>query len=396
MMSQQSRRELLAAVAPRSREARKRERGSILDEFVASTGYHRKYAISLLTHPLRAPGPPKAGKKHPRRYDFAVQQALIACWRAANGIWSKRLVPYLPELVAVLERHGELHLEKATREKLLALSPAIADRLLRAERKRSHLHGFSTTRPGTLLREDVPIRLGTEWDDACVGFVELDLVAHCGESVKGDYLYTLTLTDILTGWTECLAVRNRGQQAVFRAIVRARSRFPFPLRGIDSDNGGEFLNNHLVRYCQDEKLVFTRSRPFKKNDQAHVEQKNWSVVRHLIGYDRYEGQAAWDALQDLYDTLRLYINFFQPSLKLLSKERVGSKIKKVYDEARTPYQRVLASEQVETELKAALQQEYATLNPITLLRRIKRHQAALWKLALSQGPATTLQPYKEG
>ena len=367
MMSQQSRRELLAAVAPRSREARKRERGSILDEFVASTGYHRKYAISLLTHPLRAPGPPKAGKKHPRRYDFAVQQALIACWRAANGIWSKRLVPYLPELVAVLERHGELHLEQGSRDKLLALSPAIADRLLRAERKRSHLHGFSPTRPGTLLREDVPIRLGTEWDDACVGFVELDLVAHCGESVKGDYLYTLTLTDILTGWTECLAVRNRGQQAVFRAIVRAR--FPFPLRGLDSDNGGEFLNNHLVRYCQEERLVFTRSRPFKKNDQAHVEQKNWSVVRHLVGYARYESQIAWDALQDLYDVVRLYVNFFQPSLKLLSKEWVGSQIKKTYDQAKTPYQRVLASEQVEAEIKTALQQEYATLNPVTLLRK---------------------------
>jgi hypothetical protein len=304
MMSKQSRRELLAAVAPRYREASRAERGRILNEFVASTGYHRKYAIHLLTHPLSAPAPRRSGKKHPRRYDFAVQQALITCWRASNGICSKRLVPYLPELVAVLERHEELRLEKATKEKLLALSPATADRLLSAERERSRLHGFSTTRPGTLLREDVPIRLGTEWDDVQVGFVELDLVAHCGESVKGDYLYTLTLTDILTGWTECLAVRNRGQQAVFRAIVRARARFPFPLRGIDSDNGGEFLNNHLVRYCQDEHLVFTRSRPFKKNDQAHVEQKNWSVVRHLVGYDRYESQVAWDALQDLYDVVR--------------------------------------------------------------------------------------------
>lgn len=368
MMSKQSRRDLLAAVAPRYREASKRERGRILDEFVASTGYHRKYAIHLLTHPLRTTAAPRKGRKHPRRYDFAVQQALVTCWRASNGICSKRLVPYLPELVAALERHGELRLEKATRDKLLALSPSTADRLLAAERERSRLHGFSTTRPGTLLREDVPIRLGTQWDDACVGFVELDLVAHCGDSVKGDYLYTLTLTDILTGWTECLAVSNRGQQAVFRAIVRARARFPFPLRGIDSDNGGEFLNTHLVRYCQDEHLVFTRSRPFKKNDQAHVEQKNWSVVRHLVGYARYEGQTAWDALQDLYDVLRLYVNFFQPSLKLLSKERVGSKIKKTYDEAKTPYQRVLASEQVEAEIKTALQQEYVMLNPLILLR----------------------------
>lgn len=296
--------------------------------------------------------------------------------------------------MTVLERHGELHLDRAVKENLLSLSPATADRLLAAERQRSRLHGFSTTKPGTLT-DEVPIRLGTEWEDVQVGFMEIDLVAHCGESVKGDYLYTLTLTDILTGWTECLAVRNRGQQAVFRAIVRARARLPFPLRALDSDNGVEFLNTHLVRYCQEEHLVFTRARPFKKNDQAHVEQKNWSVVRHLIGYDRYEGQAAWDALQDLYDVLRLYVNFFQPSMKLLSKQRVGSKIKKRYDQAKTPYQRVLLSEQVSAEVKATLEQEYATLNPLALLRQVKQRQAALWQLALSQGPATATQTYKQ-
>ena len=397
MMSQASRRELLAAVAPRYRQAGKAERSRILDEFVASTGYQRKYAISLLNHPARATASADTrGKKHPRRYDFAVQQALISCWRAANGICSKRLVPYLPELVAVLQRHGELRLDQATKDKLLSLSPATADRLLAKERERTRLHGFSTTKPGTLLlTEEVPIRLGTEWEDVQVGFVELDLVAHCGDSVKGEYLFTLTLTDILTGWTECLAVRNKGQQAVFRAIVRARARLPFPLRALDSDNGVEFLNTHLVRYCQQEHLLFTRGRPFKKNDQAHVEQKNWSVVRHLVGYDRFEGQVAWDALQDLYEVLRLYINFFQPSMKLLSKERVGSKIKKRYDQAKTPYQRVLLSEQVSTEAKAALQQEYATLNPLVLLRQVKQRQAALWKLALSQGPATAIQTHKQ-
>ncbi|HZO75783.1 MAG TPA: hypothetical protein VFB60_26520 [Ktedonobacteraceae bacterium] len=273
------------------------------------------------------------------------------------------------------------------------MSPATADRLLAAERQRTRLHGFSTTKPGTLMQE-VPIRLGTEWDDVQVGFVELDLVAHCGESVRGDYLSTLTVTDILTGWTECLAVRNRGQQAVFQAIVRARARLPFPLRALDSDNGVEFLTTHLVRYCQQEHLIFTRGRPFQKNDQAHVEQKNWSVVRHVVGYDRYEGQSAWDALQNLYDVLRLYVNFFQPSMKLLSKERVGSRIKKRYDEAKTPYQRVLLSEQVTSEVEAALQQDYRALNPVVLLRQLKERQAALWKLSLSQGPATALQTHK--
>ncbi len=294
----------------------------------------------------------------------------------------------------VLEQHGELHLERATKEQLLALSPATADRLLQAERERTPLRGLSTTKPGTLLTEAVPIRTGTDWEDAQVGFVEVDLVAHCGESVKGEYVYTLTLTDILTGWTECLAVRNRGQQAVFRAIVHARARLPFPLRGIDSDNGVEFLNHHLVCYCQDEQLTFTRSRPSKKNDQAHVEQKNWSIVRHLVGYDRYEGQSAWDALQDLYESVRLSVNFFQPSLKLLSKERLGSKVKKTYDEAKTPYQRVLVSEQVAEEVKERLRQEYLTLNPVVLLQQMQKRQAVLWKLALRQGLATATQPFK--
>lgn len=192
------------------------------------------------------------------------------------------------------------------------MSPATADRLLQAERQRSHLHGLATTKPGTLLKDAVPIRTFADWDDAQPGFTEIDLVAHCGSTAKGDYLYTLTGTDISTGWTECLAVRNRGQLAVFQAIVRLRAYLPFPLKGIDSDNGVEFLNIYLVNYCQQEQLTFTRSRPYKKNDQAYVEQKNWSIVRHLVGYGRYEGQKAWDALQQLYDVVRLYINFFQP------------------------------------------------------------------------------------
>lgn len=383
MMSLESRRELLAVVAPRYRGAKLAERRRILDEFVASTGYHRKYALSLLNHPLtKASGPKK--RQRSRRYPFAVQQALIRCWRASNGICSKRLIPYLPELVAVLERVGELHLDESTKRQLLAMSAATADRLLRAERQRNHLHGLSTTKPGTLLTDAVPIRTFADWDDAEPGFTEIDLVAHCGSIAKGDYLYTLTVTDISTGWTECLAVRNRGQQAVFQAIIRARACLPFPLKGINSDNGVEFLNSHLLSYCQQEQLTFTRSRPYKKNDQAYVEQKNWSIVRHLVGYGRYEGQKAWDALQRLYDGVRLYVNFFQPSMKLLSKERVGAKVKKHYDDAKTPYQRVLIDAHVAPEVKARLEQEYLTLNPLALLRQMHRLQAALWELAHSE------------
>lgn len=392
MMSITSRRELLTVVAPRYRAAHGKERRPILDEFIASTGYHRKYALSLLNRPL-----PKAAKgkkrRRPRQYAFAVQQALVTCWRAANGICSKRLVPYLPELVRVLEQHGELHLEAPTKERLLALSAATADRLLQAERKLAKPHGLGTTKPGTLLKSAIPIRTFAEWDEARPGFTEIDLVMHGGTSTHGEYLHSLTMTDIATGWTECVALRTRGQQSVFQGLLVARERLPFPLRGIDSDNGVEFINAHLLRYCQNEQLTFTRSRPYKKNDQAYVEQKNWSIVRQLVGYERYESASACEALQALYEVVRLYTNFFQPSLKLVSKERVGSKVKKTYDQAKTPYQRVLLSEQVTEEAKAALREQYGTLNPFALLRQMRRLQGVLWKFAVGEpGVPENTQP----
>ena len=320
MMSQQSRRELLAVVVPRYRAAHGTDRKRILNEFVASSGYHRTYAIQLLNHPPKAP---PAHKKRQRvsQYTAAVQRALITCWHATNGICSKRLVPYLPELVAVLEQHGEVQLDAQTKQQLLTLSPATADRLLRAERQRHRPHGLGTTKPGTLLKHQIPIRTFADWDDAVPGFVEVDLVAHCAESTHGEYLHSLTLTDIVTTWTECLAIRNRSQHTVHAAIVQARTRLPFPLLGLDSDNGTEFINDLLLRYCQQEQITFTRSRPYKKNDQAHVEQKNWSIVRQVVGYDRFEGQRACEALAALYEVVRLSTNFFQPCMKLQSKER---------------------------------------------------------------------------
>ena len=230
------------------------------------------------------------------------------------------------------------------------------------------------------------MRTFAEWDEAEPGFTEIDLVVHCGSTTRGEYLHSLTVTDVATGWTECVALRNRGQQTVFQALLLARGRLPFPLRGIDSDNGSEFINAHLLRSCQDEQLTFTRSRPYKKNDQASVEQKNWSIVRQLVGYERYESASAYQALQALYEVIRLSTNFFQPSMKLIAKERVGSKVKKTYDPAKTPYQRVLESEQVSDEVKAQLRQQYAVLNPIALLRQLQRLQAVLWKLAAGEPP----------
>jgi hypothetical protein len=337
----------------------------------------------LLNHPITK-GTARKKRSRPRRYPFAVQQALVVCWRAANGICSKRLVPYLPELVRVLEQHGELHLEAQTKERLLVLSPATADRLLQAERKQAKPHGLGTTKPGTLLKSAIPIRTFAEWDEAEPGFTEIDLVAHCGGNTRGEFLYSLTMTDVATGWTECVAVRNRGQQAVFAGLMLAGHRLPFALRGIDSDNGGEFINAHLLRYCQQVQLTFTRSRPYKKNDQAYVEQKNWTMVRQLVGYDRYESLSASEALGALYEVIRLYVNFFQPSMKLVSKVREEGKVRKTYDQARTPYQRVLDSKQVDEEVKERLRQQYATLNPLALLRQLQRCQTVLWKLVATE------------
>lgn len=382
MMTIKGRRELLNQVSPRYIAARGKEREQILDEFVASTGYHRKYAIHLLRHP---PGTRSRQKRRrPRKYSAKAEIALVDVWKVANGIAAKRLVPGLRDLVEALERHGELRLDPDTRAQLLRMSIATADRLLRPYRHGPRGRGLATTKPGSLLKKSIPVRTFADWDDARPGFVEVDLVAHCGTSTHGVYLNTLNLTDIATAWTECVAVLNKGQRQVSKAIAVARQRFPFPLLGIDSDNGAEFINGTLSRYCEQEQITFTRSREYHKNDQAHVEQKNWTVVRHFVGYDRYEGNTALRALEKLYQPLRLYVNFFQPVQKLVAKERVGSKLRKKYDRARTPYQRALEREDVSEESKRHLRELYATLNPAALLRQIESLQADLWHLREQQ------------
>ncbi len=379
MMSIQSKRELVATVAPRYRAANRTEKQRILDELVASTGYERKYAIHLLNHPSKREARPR--RKRSRRYGPTVKLALIQIWRTANCICSKRLVPCLAEFVAVLERHGELVLDAATKGLLLSLSVSTADRLLHGERLQPPRRGLGTTKPGTLLKHSIPIRTFADWDEARPGFVEVDLVAHCGQSAQGEFLFSLVLTDIATGWTVCVGVRNKSQRAVTQAIDQARQALPFPLLGLDSDNGSEFINATLKRYCDQHHITFTRCRPYRKNDQAHVEQKNWSIVRQTVGYDRFEGPVPLRRLTALYAVLNPYVNFFQPVLKLQSKERVGSKVKKKYDTAKTPYQRVLDSSDVDEDHKQPLRELYPSLNPVALLRQLQEHQEALWKLA---------------
>jgi hypothetical protein len=380
MMSHTGKRELVAEVRARYTLGNRTAKRQILEELVATTGYHRKYAIYLLNHASRRRA--RKRREGQPKYGGAVRAALEQVWRAANGICAKRLIPVLGQYVEALERHGELKLDDETRTLLLALSPATADRLLARVRRDNKPHGLTTTKPGTLLKQSIPVRTFSQWDDAKPGFVEVDLVAHCGDSTGGEYLNSLDMIDVKTRWVELAALLNRSQAVVSAAIVECRRRLPYALLGLDSDNGAEFINNDLKRYCEQEHITFTRSRPFKKNDQAYVEQKNWTAVRQMVGYDRFEGQTACDALKALYVPLRLYLNFFQPVMVLLEKKRDGAKVTKRYDQAKTPYQRVLDSPDIAEAVKARLRELYPALNPAALLRQIAACQQALWKLAL--------------
>ena len=379
-MSITSKRELLTQVASRYREANHAQKTIILDEFLASTAYARKYAIRLLAHPIPSPSPIR--RPRPRLYGKAVAEALAVAWAAANCICAKRLAPFLPELVPSLEQHGHLTLEDDVRQQLLAISPATIDRLLRVRRQSDGSHGVATTKSGSLLKHQVPVRTFSDWSDLKPGFLEGDLVAHCGTSAHGAFLYSLVLTDISTGWTECLALPFRSQEAVVQSLDLARSLLPFAVLGFDTDNGGEFLNNEVIAYCEREQITFTCGRAYKKNDQCFVEQKNGSIVRQLVGYDRYEGEVACCQLAELYRAVRLYVNFFQPSVKLQVKHRDGSKVQRIYDSAQTQYQRLLGSKALTEDVRKRLSRVYSALDPVRLLQQVQVLQDALWRQAV--------------
>ena len=386
-----------SVTAQRYRKARKKVKQQILNEFCETTGYSRGYARFVLRNHGRAVW--LGGKRvvvgelrqrqprhKPRYYDDEVVKTLVRLWELLNYLCGKRLVAIMPELLNKLEHFGELRLATSTREKLLRISAASVDRLLKAERRKQQLRRRSHTKPGTLLKHQIPIRTFAEWDDAQPGFVELDLVAHDGGLALGDYCQTLDLTDICTGWTETEAVPNKAQVWVFEAIQTIRARLPFPLRGLDSDNGSEFVNQELLRYCQEERLTFTRARPYRKNDNCYVEQKNYSVVRQTVGYQRFDTAAELMVLKQLYATLRLYTNFFQPTMKLKSKERFGSRVKKSYQPPQTPYQRVLANATVTAADKKKLQRQYRLLNPAALKRELDKQRKELFRLAAKKRP----------
>ncbi|CCG01398.1 integrase catalytic domain-containing protein [Blastococcus saxobsidens] len=354
--------------AKRYRSASKSEKAAILTELCAVTGWHRDHARKALRLALAGEPPRRARAPRPPVYGEDVLVPLRKIWAVLDAPAGKRLAPFLPEITTALERAGELDLTPAVRAQLVGMSAATIDRRLAGDRKKLQLKGRSGTKPGSLLKSQIPIRTWADWNEDEPGFVEIDLVGHEGGDPSGDFAQTLTVTDIATGWTETRAVRNKAQKWVFAALMEITAAFPFPVKGIDSDNGSEFINAQLLRYCVANKITFTRSRAGRKNDGAHVEQKNWSVVRQAVGYHRFDTGAEVDALNELYARLRLQINFFSPQQKLIEKTRDGAKVIKRYDTVATPHQRTVADDRIPAKIRTALDKQYRGLNPAQLRR----------------------------
>lgn len=361
-------REYLVQLQKRYASATKPERKIILDEFSKTSWHERQYAGKLLRGNYRY----HTGTIHrPRRKTYTVVDAIIlakAC-DLLDWIASKRVQPAIGVAIDSLVLAGELVITPEQKKKLVKISPATIDRLLKTYKKRPVGKGKSYTKPGTLLKHKIPIRTFADWNENKVGFTEMDLVGHDGGSARGDFGWTLDFVDIKTCWAEQVAVKNKAQIHVFEGIKRIRGRLPFSLLGIDSDSGSEFINDQLLRYSIQEKITFTRGRAGKKNDNAFIEEKNNSVVRRWVGYGRYDTDEQIAILNELYTTLRLYLNFFVPAMKLKEKIRVGSKVIKKYDKPKAPYQRVLRAKDVSKAVKDKLRVEYKTLNLVLLKRK---------------------------
>ena len=370
-----ARREITAAVAERYRQAGRAEKAGILDELCAVTCWHRKHAVRALAANTNTP--PDAPHCRKPTYGAAIKDALVALWEASDRICGKRLKVMIPTLLPSLELHGRLTLGKFDRALVLSVSAATIDRLLvetkiaAAGGKRRRVGFYSA------VRREVPIRTFNDWNDPAPGFCEVDMVAHGGTSVAGSFIQTLTMTDVATGWTECMPLLTRESGLVVQAMQRAQSLFPWIVLGADFDNDSAFMNDVVVPWCRSQKIEVTRSRAYKKNDQAFVEQKNGAVVRRLVGYGRFDGDETARVLARLYAASRLHTNFFQPSFKLKSKRREGAKVIKRYHPPATPYARALAHPKVSRAVKKRLREHYRTLDPVALLAEIRAAQSEL-------------------
>jgi hypothetical protein len=382
-VSMATRAELVEAIGERYRGAEREERGRILDEFVSVTGYHRKHAMRLLRG--KRGGDQARSRAERRTYGEAVRTALVVLWEASDRLCGKRLRPLIPVLLDAMERHGHLDLAPDVRSQLLAMSAATIDRSLRdvkAVSRALRRRGVAAT----ALRRSVPVRTFSDWGDPAPGHVEADLVSHSGPVAKGSFAWTLVMTDIATGWTECAPLLVREQTLLIAVLNELRQRLPFPLLGFDTDNDSVFMNETVRDYCAGSEVVFTRCRPYRKNDQAWVEQKNGSVVRRLVGYRRFEGVAATTVLAELYAASRLFVNFFQPSFKLAEKHRDGARVHKRYHAPATPYHRLLEDLRTPEDARHRLRGLYADLDPVRLLHDIRAAQQRLVELADNMTP----------
>jgi len=381
-MSSRSKREYLEAIYSRYKAGTRKQKKHILDEFCAACGYHRKHAIRLLKK-FRRFSKPKQKKKGrlPVYQTEDVLTPLKRIWLAANLPCSKRLKAVLPLwLSGYAQQYGVLT-EGATKA-LQAISPSSIDRLLKPARVKYKGRGKSTTKPGTLLRKHIPVKTN-QWDENRPGFLEADTVAHCGTSMAGMFAFTIDCVDIATGWTEQRAVWGKGETAVLQQIKDIEASLPFPLRGFDSDNGSEFLNHHLLKYLSERKqpVQFTRSRAYHKDDNAHIEQKNWTHVRQWLGYHRFDEPEIVPLLNKLYTSQwRLFHNFFCPSVKLIEKQRIASKTIKRYDKPKTPYQRIMESPDITAEVKKELADLFQTLNPFLLRKAMEKRLKEIFQL----------------
>ena len=379
-MKQSSRKDYLRKIHSRYQQASRSERRRILDEFCVTCSYHRKHAIRLLNGPEPGSRPARARRRRGVQYGTRLLSILKAIWEAADYPWSVRLKALLPEwMPCIRHRFG---LTDELERQLLQISPRAIDYRLAAQKRRQRRRLYGRTKPGALLKHHIPLRTD-RWDVRTPGFTEIDLVSHSGSSASGECCHSLNVTDIHSTWTETCAVLGKSQHAVGQALQQIRQALPFTLCGIDSDNGSEFINEHLFRWCQSNQIQFTRGRPYKKDDNAHIEQKNWTHVRRLLGYLRYDSPAALEAINDLYrNELRLFQNLFLPSVKLEKKVRVGSRLRRRYEGPRTPLQRlsICADSPVDSQV-AQLRRLRDTLDPFTLSHRIQIKLARIFRLA---------------
>jgi hypothetical protein len=388
-MTYTARAELANVIRRRYRSATGKEKHKILDEFIATTGYHQKSAIRVLNGEPTAKRPQT--RNRPSLYDEAARAALIVLWEASDRVCSKRLKALIPILLPALERHAHLKLDATIRSKILAMSAATIDRLLRAPRTATRSKKARRMVPEP--RRRVPLRTFADWNEPLPGSMEMDTVAHCGEANRGSYINSLVLTDVASGWTEAAPLLVRESTLVLETLERIRLGLPFALRALDVDNGSEFVNEKLIEYCLSRGIELTRSRPYRKNDQAWIEQKNGAVVRKLLGYRRFEGIAAAKAITRLYGASRLFVNFFQPSFKLASKHREGARVSRRYYPPQTPCERLLQAESIPEGAKAKLREVAGALDPLKLLEEMRAVQAHLAALADGEmPPSSTPEP----